>query len=60
MTVSSADPFDIPQVSKKYSVILKSKRGDAYDMPLRVVKPVAAIAMTVTRFRKKLLYLLLD
>lgn len=29
-------------------------------MPLRVVKPVAAISMTVTRFRKKLLYLLLD
>lgn len=29
-------------------------------MPLRVVKPVAVIAMTVTLFRKKLLYLLLD
>lgn len=29
-------------------------------MPLRVVKPVAAIAMTVALFRKKLLYLLLD
>ena len=29
-------------------------------MPLRVVKPVAAIIMTVTLFRKKLLYLLLD
>lgn len=25
MTVSFADPFDIPQFSKKYSVILKSK-----------------------------------
>lgn len=29
-------------------------------MPLRVVKPVAAIAMTVTWLCKKLLYLLLD
>lgn len=29
-------------------------------MPLQVSKPVAAIAMTVTWFRKKLLYLLLD
>lgn len=29
-------------------------------MPLPVSKPVAAIAMTVTLFRKKLLYLLLD
>lgn len=52
MTVSFADPFDIAQFSKKYSVILKSKRGDAYSMPLRVIKPVAAIAMTVTRFSK--------
>lgn len=26
MTVSFADPFDIPQFSKKYSVILKGKR----------------------------------
>ena len=26
MTVSFADPFDIPQVSKKYSVILKGQR----------------------------------
>ena len=25
MTVSFADPFDIPQVSKKYSVILKGQ-----------------------------------
>lgn len=29
-------------------------------MPLLGAKPVAAIAMTVTLFRKKLLYLLLD
>ena len=27
MTVSFADQFDIPQVSKKYSVILKRLRG---------------------------------
>ena len=27
MTVSFADPFDIPQFSKKYSVILKRLRG---------------------------------
>lgn len=26
MTVSFADPFDIPQFSKKYSVILKGQR----------------------------------
>lgn len=60
MTVSFADPFDIAQFSKKYSVILKSKRGDAYSMPLPVSKPVAAIIMTVASFCKKLLYLLLD
>lgn len=30
MTVSFADPFDIPQFSKKYSVILKSKRLRSY------------------------------
>ena len=27
MTVSFADPFDVPQFSKKYSVILKRLRG---------------------------------
>ena len=30
MTVSFADPFDIAQFSKKYSVILKGKRPRGY------------------------------
>lgn len=32
MTVSFADPFDIAQFSKKYSVILKGKRLRCYVM----------------------------